>query len=164
MRCNENMHLYTSCNIFSDHSMTTVPPKHRVIQALRTALQSPNPVSAIQLVTIGMEELHAIREMTGPEKLETLKLALRDVATGADGVENTSDDVLHPETLTSVLAILDSGLLGDMVDALLDASRGQYAFGKVFSTVQTIPVAVWKQLALRAAMVFGGCCVLRMFR
>jgi hypothetical protein len=145
--------------------MTTVaPPKHRVIQALRAALQSPNPVSAVQLVTVGMEELHAIRDMTGPEKLETLKLALRDVATGADGVENTSDDMLHPETLTSVLAILDSGLLGDMVDALLSASRGQYAFGKVFATVQTIPAAVWKQLAVRVAVLLGGCCMWRAFR
>ena len=142
----------------------TTAPKHRVIQALRAALQSPNPVSAVQLVTIGMEELHAIRDMSGPEKLETLKLALRDVATGADGVENTSDDMLHPETLTSVLAILDSGLLGDMVDALLSASRGQYAFGKVFATVQTIPAAVWKQLAVRAAVLLGGCCMWRAFR
>ena len=144
--------------------MTDVTPKHRVIQALRVALQSPNSISAVQLIAIGMQELHAIREMTGPEKLETLKVALRDVATGADGIENTSDDIIHAETLTSIITILDSGLLRDMVDALLSASRGQYTFGRVFETVQTIPMAVWKQLAMRAAIVFGGCCMLRMFR
>lgn len=144
--------------------MTDAESKHRIIQALRSALQSPNPVSAVQLITIGMEELHAIREMNGPTKLATLKVALRDVATGADGLENTSDDMLHPETLTSILAILDSGVLGDVVDALLNASRGQYTFGKVITSMQAIPITVWKQLARRVAIVFGGCCILRIFR
>lgn len=144
--------------------MADAAPKHRVIQALRNALHSPTPVSAVQLITVGMEELHAVQNMRGAEKLETLKTALRDLATGADGVQNTVDDVIAPDTLTSLLAILDSGMLGDVVDALLGAGRGRYAFCEVLTVAQNIAPASWKQVALRAAVSAFGFALMYLVR
>jgi hypothetical protein len=120
--------------------------KNRVIQAIRSALRDNtiNPLSVMSVVTAGMEELAAIRTMTGPEKLTTLQAALRDIASGADGIANTADDLIPPATLAAINQILDTGLLGDVVDAVLNASRGRYDFGRVVETASRIdPAALW---------------------
>ncbi len=120
--------------------------KNRVIQAVRTALRdgAANPLSVMAIITTGMEELAAIRTMSGTEKLATLQAALRDIAAGADGIANTADDLIPPVTLAAITHILDTGLLGDMVEAVLNASRGRYDFSRVAAGARAIdPAIVW---------------------
>lgn len=120
--------------------------KNRVIQTIRAALRDNtiNPLSVMSVITAGMEELAAIRSMSGPEKLATLQAALHDIASGADGIANTADDLIPPATLVAINQILDTGLLGDVVDAVLNASRGRYDFGRVVATASRVdPTALW---------------------
>lgn len=120
--------------------------KNRIIQAIRTAFRNNtiNPLSVMSVITAGMEELAAIRTMTGPEKLTTLQAALSDIASGADGIANTADDLIPPVTLAAINQILDTGLLGDIVNAVLNASRGSYDFGRVVETARRVDsAALW---------------------
>jgi hypothetical protein len=142
--------------------MTTPENKLRVIEALRTAIRggSINPLSAMAVITAGMEELNTIRSMTGAQKLATLEAALRDIAAGADGVANTADDLIPPATLEALLQILNSGLLGDIVGAVLNASRGEYSLGMARireSAGRVDPAAAWTLLKPIVISVAGWC-------
>lgn len=136
--------------------------KLRVIEALRTAIRggSINPLSAMAVITAGMEELNRIREMTGAQKLAVLEAALRDIAAGADGVANTADDLIPPATLEALLQILNSGLLGDIVGAVLNASRGEYNLGLARireSAARIDPAVTWVLLKPIVVSVAGWC-------
>jgi hypothetical protein len=140
--------------------------KNRVIQAIRAALRENTaavPLSAMNVITVGMEELAAIRTMTGPEKFATLRAALNDIATGADGVADTSDDLVAPETMRAINQILDTGILGDVVDAVLKASRGEYDFGRVVEDIHRIDTGALWRLARPALIAFAGGLVWRFF-
>ncbi len=139
--------------------------KNRVIQALRDAIKNggTNPLSAMTVITVGMEELSRIKTMTGPEKLATLEIALRDIASGADGVSNTADDAIAPATVESIVKILDTGLLGDVVEAVLNASRGNYDFSGVVKSIQKVEFDTWWKFLKPTVLAVLGGCLWRMF-
>jgi hypothetical protein len=141
--------------------------KLRVIEALRTAIRggSINPLSAMAVITAGMEELNTIQSMTGTQKLATLEAALRDIAAGTDGVANTADDLIPPATLEALLHILNSGLLGDIVGAVLNASHGNYNLGleRIRESVARIDPSVAWVLFKPVVVSLAGWCMWRFF-
>jgi len=135
----------------------------RIVQALRDAARGGNPLSAMSVITIGMEEMSKIKTMPGKEKLRTLEVVLRDIATGMDGIRNTADDILSPDVVESISKIINSGLLEDIVDTILQASRGTYSFGRIIDDIQKTDTAVWWTLLKPIAMTIAGTCLMRCF-
>lgn len=135
----------------------------RIVQALRDAANSGNPLSAMAVITIGMEEMGKIKTMPGKEKLHTLEVILRDISTGMDGVSNTTDDILSPDVVESIVKILNTGLLEDIVDTVLQASRGTYSFGKVIADIQKTDTSVWWTIIKPIAITIAGSCFMRCF-
>ena len=61
----------------------------------------------------------AVRLARGaPDPRAAVEQTLRRLAAGKDGVEGTADDVLPPATVASLVKLLGTGLVGDLVDAL----------------------------------------------
>ena len=135
----------------------------RIVQALRDAARGGNPLSAMSIITIGMEEMSKIKTMPGKEKLHTLEVVLRDIATGMDGIRNTADDVLSPDVVESISKIINSGLLEDIVDTILQASRGTYSFGRIMDDIQKTDTSVWWTLLKPIAITIAGTCFMRYF-
>lgn len=135
----------------------------RIVQALRDAARNGNPLSAMSVITIGMEEMSKIKTMPGKEKLRTLEVVLRDIATGMDGIRNTADDVLSPDVVESISKIINSGLLEDIVDTILQASRGTYSFGRIMDDIQKTDTSVWWTLLKPIAITIAGTCFMRYF-
>lgn len=135
----------------------------RIVQALRDAARGGNPLSAMSVITIGMEEMSKIKTMPGKEKLRTLEVVLRDIATGMDGIRNTADDVLSPDVVESISKIINSGLLEDIVDTILQASRGTYSFGRIMDDIQKTDTSVWWTLLKPIAITIAGTCFMRYF-
>lgn len=135
----------------------------RIVQALRDAARGGNPLSAMSVITIGMEEMSKIKTMPGKEKLRTLEVVLRDIATGMDGIRNTADDILSPDVVESISKIINSGLLEDIVDTILQASRGTYSFGRIMDDIQKTDTSVWWTLLKPIAITIAGTCFMRYF-
>lgn len=135
--------------------------KNRIVQALRDATRGGNPLSAMTVITIGMEEMGKIKTMTGKEKLHTLETVLRDISTGMDGVSNTADDILSPDVVESIMKILNTGLLEDIVDTVLQASRGTYSFGRIIEGVQKTDASIWWIIIKPIVFTIAGSCLMR---
>ena len=74
-------------------------------------------VDALTAVMVLQEAVKLARHEQRPR--EAVEEALRRIAAGSDGIMGTADDLLPAATIDTLIALLNTGLVGDLVDALM---------------------------------------------
>lgn len=105
---------------------------------IRKAIESKqlNTQSAMAIVKKGMELMDKYKHLTGQEKKELLIKVLENISAGNDGIIGTDDDILPQETVTAMKTILDGKLVGDIIDTIVSAVRGDFDIQKATQVVQ----------------------------
>ena len=96
------------------------------VAAVRAALRERPGLGAAQAIAACMSAMNGFPELPGADKKAVLVQALTEVAKGKDGQANTADDVLSPEMLETVRLLIDSNVLGGLIDALADVAAGRF--------------------------------------
>lgn len=81
--------------------------------ALAERAVEPKPVAVVQQ---GVAMLSTSKGLSGSEKKQLLVAAIQTIARGPDGISGTADDVIPPFVLAGLVALIESELLGDVID------------------------------------------------
>lgn len=73
----------------------------------------PKPLAILQH---GMTALLIHEELTGAQKKALLVSALERIAHGPDGIPGTSDDILPPLVVHGLKVLIESEMIGDLID------------------------------------------------
>ena len=105
------------------------PLERLVIQKVVLALQESilfnhvDPFSAIGLIAKVMEIIETF-DLHGENKLALLGQVLEKVAVGRDGISGTADDLISPQVVRVLVALLENNLIGDIACTLIQATKG----------------------------------------
>jgi hypothetical protein len=85
------------------------------------------PASTIKDVIVRVIEcVDKFPDMTGPEKRDSAIDLLRTIAKGRDGVTGTADDIIPVGVLDALQNVIDTNIIGDMIDLVVDATKGKF--------------------------------------
>lgn len=95
---------------------------------LRKAIESKeispdNIVSIISKGTTLVDAVVGVADMTGAEKKQLLIKVISNIAAGNDGIFNTADDVLSESTVNIIRSIVDSTLIDNIIDIIVEVSN-----------------------------------------
>lgn len=93
--------------------------------------------SAMAIMGKAMEIMERFKYLDGAHKKTLLRELLTRVAAGADGVIGTADDLIPAETLAQLHQILDSGLLDQTVELVMDITHGRFSINKAVEVAKT---------------------------
>lgn len=74
-----------------------------------------NVESAISIIT---EAVKAAQKAPADQRREAVEDMIRTLAAGVDKKQGTADDLVPPETVETLIKLLDLGVVGDLADAL----------------------------------------------
>jgi hypothetical protein len=92
---------------------------------------STKDTKPIDLVKTGVQILQN-KPISKQDKKEILKAILTKIAMGEDGVIGTFDDRLSPETLNTLLVIIDSEMIDFVIAGIVSVSKKE-GFKSVFN-------------------------------
>lgn len=93
--------------------------------------------SAFNIIVKSMELLHsfhAFQHLNGNDKKQYLLAAVTEIAKGEDGISGTADDLIPAHIVTALRILVDGDFVGDIVEIIIDASRGKFDLNKVEKT------------------------------
>lgn len=94
--------------------------------AVRAALRERPGLGAAQAIAACMGAMNGFPELPGPEKKAVLLRALAEVATSAGKSDADAPPLLSQEMLETVRLLIDSNVVGGLIDALADVAAGRY--------------------------------------
>lgn len=118
--------------------------KTRILEALKT--KQVNVGSAIEVLTFLMQEADKLRSLSGEEKKALVLSVLTEVAKGEDGKEGTSDDVVSPEIVKGIKAIVDNNLVPSLINVIVDASKGKLELNQVQTCTTNFTTCLFSML------------------
>jgi len=95
-----------------------------------------NVDSSMSIIRKGMEIVDKYPSLTGEERKRLLINVLTRVAKGSDGVFGTDDDVLPEATVKQICVLLEGNLVENVIDIIVDASKGHFDINKAEVVVQ----------------------------
>ena len=85
------------------------------------------PASTIKDVVVRVIEcVEKFPGMSGPEKRDRALEVIRMIAKGRDGIAGTADDVIPVGVLDALQNAIDTDIVGDMIDLVVDATKGKF--------------------------------------
>lgn len=96
-----------------------------IAKKVQQAVVSLKNVSAVALITKGMEVLTQYPSLSETDRKTMLLEALKVIAAGTDGVNGTADDVIPLATLTQLQYMLQNDIVHDVVSVVQDAAAGK---------------------------------------
>jgi hypothetical protein len=118
--------------------MTTRILELEVSLEIRKAIESKqlNTQSAMAIIKKGMELMEKYNHLSGKDKKDLLIKVLENISAGNDGIIGTDDDILPQETVLAMKTILDGKLVGDIIDTIVSAVKGDIDMKKVAQVAQ----------------------------
>ena len=118
--------------------MTTRILELEVSLEIRKAIESKqlNTQSAMAIIKKGMELMEKYNHLSGKDKKDLLIKVLENISAGNDGIIGTDDDILPQETVLAMKTILDGKLVGDIIDTIVSAVRGDIDMKKITQVAQ----------------------------
>lgn len=95
-----------------------------------------NVDSCMSIIRKGMEIVDKYPSLTGDERKRLLINVLTRVAKGSDGVFGTDDDVLPEATVKQICILLEGNLVENVIDIIIDATKGNFDINKATVVVQ----------------------------
>lgn len=96
-----------------------------IVEKLVTSLRSKT-VDSLTAAIVLQEAVKLARHEEYPRAV--VEETLLRIAAGADGITGTADDIIPPQVVNDVIALLKTGLVGDLVDILITKARGWCCF------------------------------------
>jgi hypothetical protein len=105
------------------------------ITTIRDAIKnkSVDTSSAMKLIVISMEIIESF-DVNNNDKKEYVIIAIQEIAKGDDMIMGTSDDIISPEVVQSLTAMINSNLLDEVIDIVCLASKGEFNVNKIKKT------------------------------
>lgn len=95
-----------------------------------------NVDSCMSIIRKGMEIVDKYPNLNGEERKRLLINVLTRVAKGSDGVFGTHDDVLPEATVKQICLLLEGNLVENVIDIIVDATKGNFDINKATVVVQ----------------------------
>ena len=108
--------------------------KTKIFEAIQT--KKINVESAVDVLGYLMQEADKLKSLNGDEKKTIVISILSDLAKGDDGITGTSDDILSPDVIKGINAMIDNNLVSCLINVLIDASKGNLDLNK-YKNLQT---------------------------
>lgn len=108
--------------------------KTKIFEAIQT--KKINVESAVDVLGYLMQEADKLKSLNGDEKKAIVISILSDLAKGDDGITGTSDDILSPDVIKGINAMIDNNLVSCLINVLIDASKGNLDLNK-YKNLQT---------------------------
>jgi hypothetical protein len=108
--------------------------KTKIFEAIQT--KKINVESAVDVLGYLMQEADKLNSLNGDEKKTIVISILSDLAKGDDGITGTSDDILSPDVIKGINAMIDNNLVSCLINVLIDASKGNLDLNK-YKNLQT---------------------------
>lgn len=103
-------------------------------------LNNPSNLTPSVLIAKAMELVERIKGLSGSEKKDMVLIIISIVAKGKDGVEGTDDDIIPKDIMDKIHVLIEKDLVGDIVDVIVSASRGNIDIGRTVQVVQDTTV------------------------
>jgi hypothetical protein len=105
------------------------------ITSIRNAIKnkSIDTSSAMKLIVISMEIIESF-DVNNNDKKEYVIMAIQEIAKGEDMIIGTSDDTISPEVVKSLIIMINTNLLDEVVDIVCLASKGEFNVNKIKKT------------------------------
>ena len=105
------------------------------ITSIRDAIKnkSIDTSSAMKLIVISMEIIESF-DVNNNDKKEYVIMAIQEIAKGEDMIIGTSDDTISPEVVNSLITMINTNLLDEVVDIICLASKGEFNVNKIKKT------------------------------
>ena len=86
-------------------------------------------IDASSAVSIVVKTMELAEGFPALDKKSLVLETLKAIAVGADGQAGTADDLIKPDVIAAIEFLLNSGVVADMIDALVGAARGMFKLG-----------------------------------
>jgi hypothetical protein len=73
-----------------------------------------------------MEIVESVTLSKGIDKKTVAINVIQRIAAGLDGVQNTKDDLISPNTLSSIKTLLENHLVGSLINLIAAATKGVF--------------------------------------
>lgn len=105
------------------------------VTSIRNAIKnnSIDTSSAMKLIVISMEIIESF-DVNNNDKKEYVIMAIQEIAKGEDMIIGTCDDTISPEVVKSLITMINSNLLDEVVDIVCLASKGEFNVNKIKKT------------------------------
>ena len=80
-------------------------------------------MNTYQLVVMIMEIVESVTLSKGIDKKTVAINVIQRIAAGLDGVQNTKDDLISPNTLSSIKTLLENHLVGSLINLIVAATN-----------------------------------------
>ena len=89
--------------------------------------------SAMKLIVISMEIIESF-DVNNNDKKEYVIMAIQEIAKGDDMIIGTGDDTISPEVVKSLITMINTNLLEEVIDIVCLASKGEFNVNKIKKT------------------------------
>ena len=105
------------------------------VTSIRNAIKnnSIDTSSAMKLIVISMEIMESF-DVNNNDKKEYVIMAIQEIAKGEDMIIGTSDDIIPPEVVESLITMINNNLLDEIIDIVCLASKGEFNVNKIKKT------------------------------
>jgi hypothetical protein len=105
------------------------------VASIRNAIKnnSIDTSSAMKLVVISMEIIESF-DVNNNDKKEYVIIAIQEIAKGDDMIIGTSDDTISPQVVESLITMINSNILEEVIDIVCLASKGEFNVNKIKKT------------------------------
>ena len=87
-------------------------------------------MNAYQLIVMIMEIVETITLAEGIKKKTIVINVLERIATGLDGIQNTKDDLISQNTISSIKTLLENNLVDSLINLIAAATKGVFNINK----------------------------------
>ncbi len=87
-------------------------------------------MNAYQLIVMIMEIVETITLAEGIKKKTIVINVLERIATGLDGIQNTKDDLISQNTISSIKTLLQNNLVDSLINLIAAATKGVFNINK----------------------------------
>jgi hypothetical protein len=106
-----------------------------LLTLVRVRVREQNINDPIHLVSLVMQTVEDIKDMSGKEKRMVVVNIMAEIAKGADGVAGTSDDLLPHKVVLAIKAMIEHDVLNSTIDIIVDATKGKLNINKMQNCV-----------------------------
>ena len=87
-------------------------------------------MNAYQLIVMIMEIVETITLAEGIKKKTIVINVIERIATGLDGIQNTKDDLISQNTISSIKTLLENNLVDSLINLIAAATKGVFNINK----------------------------------
>ena len=110
-----------------------------VLLAEYRSLLSPSSTLKV-LIVKAIEFVDKFPHLSGQEKKDSALDLLKSIANGPDGISGTSDDIIQPQIIEAIQQIMNTNILWDIIDSIVESSKGNFDINKVDDIVKNVNI------------------------